>query len=71
MQKLVTVYLDSEVYLKNTFFKVADLEKHGFVEEHLTQYLDDGWQIVDLQATAGGSNVSTRGWIVAVLERAM
>ena len=42
MQKLVTVYLDKTAYgMPNNLGGYGD--KHGFVEEHLQEYLTEGW----------------------------
>lgn len=58
MQKLVTVCLSG----KNL--------THGVVEEHLADYLADGWRITSATA-AGGSNAAAAAcvWVAVVLER--
>jgi hypothetical protein len=58
MQKLVTLYLNA--------VKV----KHGTVEEHLSDYLSEGWRIVSI-AIAGGAGgfESTSAWTAIVLEK--
>ena len=70
-QKLVTIYLDNTAYAPGKTFVGTFGDKHGLIEEHLAEYLSDGWKIADLQACGGGSDsLAVRGWIVAVLERA-
>jgi hypothetical protein len=40
------------------------------VEEHLGQYLSDGWRITTVNTFGGhGPGLHVRGWIVAVLEK--
>ena len=56
MQKLVTVRL-----------KETDKEK---VEEHLTDYLEEGWKITSVAAAGGGEHPGQAiAWVVAVLEK--
>jgi hypothetical protein len=56
MQKLVTVYLRESLNSK--------------VEEHLQDYLQDGWGIVSVAAAGGGSNPGAGcAWVVVVLEK--
>lgn len=44
--------------------------KHGMVEEHLSDYLNEGWRIVSANAAGGssGAQIATV-WVVVVLER--
>ncbi len=68
MQKLVTVYLDKTAYgLPNNLGGYGD--KHGFVEEHLQEYLTEGWHVRSLFGLAGSSNDSRQGWVAVVLEK--
>jgi nitrogenase subunit NifH len=56
MQKLVTVYLREG--------------QNSKVEEHLQDYLEDGWRIVSVAAAGGGSNPGAGcAWAVVVLEK--
>jgi len=71
MQKLVTIFLEINAYRpKDKLFDIElwTAEKHGFVEEHLKDYLADGWAIKSLCALSGGT--STSGWLAVVLEKA-
>ncbi len=69
MQKLVTVYLDTETYHKGKLFsRLAD--KHGLVEEHLQDYLQQGWTIKTIDGFGGSSELgSVRGWVAVLLEK--
>ena len=70
MQKLVTIYLDNSAYMDGKWIRGSFADKHGFVEEHLGEYLNDGWVIKNLSGIGGNSEgLSVRGWIVAVLEK--
>jgi len=40
-------------------------DKHGFVEEHLKEYLEDGWKVVSLF----GFGEQVGGWITVVIEK--
>ena len=67
MQKLVTLYLS------------AHKVKHGTVEEHLSEYLSDGWRVVTICAAGGAGAAagvegyktfdSTSAWVTVVLEK--
>ena len=62
MQKLVTIHLTSNVLHKPM--------KPGQVEEHLEQYLADGWVIETVTALGGcASESGAQGWVVAVLKK--
>jgi hypothetical protein len=39
------------------------------VEEHLADYLRDGWRITAVTAAAGGSPAYAYGWLAVVLEK--
>jgi hypothetical protein len=70
MQKLVTIYVDNHAYMGDKRIKVSYADKHGYVEDHLAAYLDDGWKIVSLAGIGGGSDgPGARGWFAAVLEK--
>ncbi|MCI0360826.1 MAG: hypothetical protein L0211_20295 [Planctomycetaceae bacterium] len=70
MQKLVTIYLDNGAYGQGKMIVTSYAEMHGLVEEHLANYLSEGWSIKQLQAFGGNSDgLAVRGWIAAVIER--
>ena len=70
MQKLVTVYLDNSSYGQGKWLTASYAEKHSFAEEHLREYLEDGWRVVHIQGIGGASEgLHVRGWIVVLLER--
>jgi hypothetical protein len=69
-QKLITIYLDNIAYAKGKLMVGSFADKHRLIEEHLSEYLDQGWRIAQLQAFGGGSDsLAVRGWIIALLER--
>ncbi|MFG0332377.1 MAG: hypothetical protein ACF8TS_03350 [Maioricimonas sp. JB049] len=68
-QKLVTIYLDTADYDKGKWLALGRSEAHGLVEEHLQQYLEEGWQIASMQGVGGAAYTDARGWIAVVLER--
>lgn len=69
MQKLVTIYLDSYAYAeKKTTKNLKD--KHGLVEEHLTDYLSDGWKIKQISSFGSTETMyCTTGFIVVMMEK--
>ncbi|MFT5126565.1 MAG: hypothetical protein ACI8W8_000159 [Rhodothermales bacterium] len=68
MQKLVTIYLDNSAYLGGaTVGNFAD--KHALVEEHLQQYLSEGWTIGSVSGLGGSHGLNARGWIIVLLEK--
>ena len=69
MQKLLTIYLDNSAYGKGKMLVGSYADKHGLVEEHLKEYLADGWSIVSAYGFGGGEGIMVRGWVVAVLEK--
>ena len=70
MQKLVTVYLDNMVYAKGKMIVGSYADKHGLVEEHLQEDLQNGWVIKAIHGFGGNSDgLSVRGWIIALLEK--
>lgn len=70
MQKLVTIYLDSAVYGAEKFLGMAVQDKHGIVEEHLTEELKRGWRIVSVNCFGGAAeSMYVRGWLVVVVEK--
>jgi hypothetical protein len=69
VQKLVTIYLDNMGYEGSTMFK-GHSNKHGLVEEHLQQHLEEGWWVVSTSSFGSASEgYSVRGWIAVVLEK--
>jgi hypothetical protein len=69
MQKLVTIYLDNAAYREGKWPSKFS-NKHGIVEEHLDEYLNDGWRITAIEGFGGhGPTEHVRGWVAAVLEK--
>jgi hypothetical protein len=66
MQKLVTIYLDRESY--RIPGQRSPEQSHGSMQEHLENYLAEGWSITSI-AGAGGGTKAGCGWIVVVLEK--
>jgi hypothetical protein len=48
---------------------VSNAEKHGFVEEYLQEYLQDGWKIASLFGFGGTEKINVPGWLAVVLEK--
>jgi hypothetical protein len=70
MQKFVTIYLDSQVYMGGQWLKVTHADRHGCVEEHLQQYLQEGWRVTSVYGIGGADGgVNARGWFAVVLEK--
>lgn len=70
MQKLVTIYLDSHAYSAGKWIAFSNAERHGLVEEHLTDDLNDGWRIVSITGFGGGGDsMRSQGWFAVVLEK--
>lgn len=70
MQKLVTVYLDNHAYMGGKLLRGSYADKHGFVEEHLTGYLAEGWTVRQIHSLGGANDsLGVKGWIVALLEK--
>jgi hypothetical protein len=69
-EKLVTVYLDNSAYAQGKMLVGSFGDKHGLVEEHLREYLQQGWRIKTIAGFGGNSDgLSVRGWMAVVLER--
>ncbi len=69
-QKLVTIYLDNMAYTKGKMLVGSFGDKHGLVEEHLTEWLTQGWRVVSVSSFGGNSDsLAVRGWAVVVLEQ--
>ena len=69
-QKLLTVYLDNFAYAKGKVLVGSFGDKHGFVEEHLASYLEDGWRVATVHGFGGTSGaISGCGWITVLLEK--
>ena len=60
MQRLVTICLSSCSSREN---------KHGSVEEHLQEYLAQGWKVLSLVGLGGGTDLHVHGWLAVVLEK--
>ena len=56
-QKLVTNYLDYTAYARGKALVGTFEHKHGLIEEHLAEYLNNGWTISKVDAPGGGSDV--------------
>jgi len=70
LQKLVTVYLDNTAYAKGKLLVGSFAEKHGLVEEHLSEFLNQGWRVVAIHGFGGsGESIAARGWITVLLEK--
>ncbi len=70
MQKLVTVYLDNMTYAKGKMIVGSFADKHGLVEEHLQDYLQNGWTVKAVHGFGGNSDgLSVRGWVIVLLEK--
>lgn len=70
MQKLVTIYLDNSAYGKGKMIVTSYADMHGVVEEHLQNYLAEGWSIKSVNGFGGNSeSLSVRGWAIVVLEK--
>jgi len=65
MQKLLTIYIDRHSYFGKKFARGHYADKHGFVEEHLEDYLKDGWKI----SSHFGFGQQEGGWITVVIEK--
>jgi hypothetical protein len=70
-QKLVTIYLDNSAYGKGKVLVGSYADKHGLVEEHLSNLFAQGWRVATIRCFGGGSEgLSVRGWITVLLEKA-
>jgi len=69
MQKLVTIYLDNSAYGKGKMLVGSYADKHGLVEEHLQQYIAQGWMIISIHGFGAGEGLSVRGWVTVLLEK--
>jgi hypothetical protein len=58
MQKLVTIRLEAPAMFSPS-------KRHGAIEEHLRQYLDDGWAVSSVTGFGGHSG----GWVIVSLEK--
>jgi hypothetical protein len=68
-QKLVTIYLDNIAYAKGKVLVGSFADKHGLVEEHLTDLLAKGWRVAAIHGFGGsGESIAARGWITVLLE---
>jgi hypothetical protein len=70
MQKLVTIYLDNSAYKQDHMIVTSYADKHGAIEEHLAEYLKDGWIIASAAGFGGNSEgLIVRGWLAVVLQK--
>jgi hypothetical protein len=69
-QKLVTIYLDNIAYAQGKTFVGSFADKHGLVEEHLSSFLAQGWNIKNVHGFGGNSDtLAARGWIIVLMEK--
>ncbi len=69
-QKLVTIYLYNMAYAKGKMLVGSLADKHGLVEEHLSEYLNQGWKVAAIHGFGGsGESITARGWLTVLLER--
>jgi hypothetical protein len=69
MQKLLTIYLDNSAYSKGKILVGNYADKHALVEEHLQQYISEGWRISSVSGFGGSSELCVRGWMVVLMEK--
>ncbi len=70
VQKLVTIYLDNTAYGKGKLLVGSFAEKHGLVEEHLSDLLAKGWRVAAIHGFGGsGEAITARGWTTVLLEK--
>ena len=71
-QKLVTIYLDRRGH-RIPGVRASGEESHGCVQEHLENYLNDGWFVKAITGAGGAGTGSTResgcGWVIVLLEK--
>ncbi len=66
VQKLLTIYLENFDGKGN---KSPHAVEPGCVEEHLRDYLSQGWSVVSLFGLGGTTGAWARGWLAVVLEK--
>jgi hypothetical protein len=69
-EKVLTIYLDREGY--RVTGKRSPAQSHGVVQEHLEEYLKQGWKVKMITGAGGagaGAGEIGCGWVVVVLER--
>lgn len=70
MQKLLTIYLDNSAYSHGKLMVTSYADQHGLVEEHLGEFLTEGWTIAHVHGFGGNSDgLTVRGWLTVVLEK--
>ncbi len=70
MQKLVTIYLDNMAYGKGKMLVGSFADKHGLVEEHLEEALQNGWTVKAIHGFGGSDDtINVRGWVIVLLEK--
>jgi len=70
LQKLVTIYLDNTAYGEGKLLVGSFAEKHGLVEEHLSDFLTKGWRVTAIHGFGGSAkSIAVRGWITVLLEK--
>jgi 1,6-anhydro-N-acetylmuramate kinase len=69
-QKLVTIYLDNMAYAPKKLLLGGYADKHGLVEEHLGEFLAQGWRVAEIHNFgSAGEQLGARGWITVLLEK--
>ena len=66
MEKLVSVYLDVTGYDRKSGIRLSNADLHNRVQEHLNEYLSQGWTVKKLSCLPGSDS---GGWVIAVLEK--
>ena len=76
MQKLISVYLDSLNFRddrKESWHQRRGDVIHGLCEEHLDEYLKDGWMVKSISSFGGHGESSAydgvRGFVMVLLEK--
>lgn len=69
-QKLVTIYFDNTAYAKGKLLVGSFADKHGLIEEHLSDFLTKGWRVTAIHSFGGSAeSIAVRGWLTVLLER--
>ena len=66
MQKLISIYIDVSGYDRKGGLRLSNSDLHGAVQEHLDEYLSDGWKIVHLNCLPGPES---GGWVIVAIEK--
>jgi hypothetical protein len=66
-QKLVSFFLHDKVG-KNETYGDPEVNVHFGVQEHLAEYLEQGWSVKEL-TVLGGAGGCLSGWVVVLLDK--